>query len=732
MTANTAVRRRYRMRAATASVLGVVLALSGAVAAGAAPQPAAAGKPSRIEIADPDATARTASLFDYLREGRGDGVLFGHQQSTEYGLTFDPVGASGTDSDVNAAVGDFPAVIGWDASRLGFGSTPSPESDEQSLTETVRKIRAADRLGTIQTMSAHMDNFVTGGNYGDTSGDVVARILPGGDHNAKLNDYLDRVARIATESTDADGRAIPIIFRPFHENAGSWFWWGAAHASASQYAELFRYTVEYLRDIKDVHNLLFAYSPGGGFAGDEAAYLAAYPGDDFVDVLGIDNYDGTGGSEQWTDQIVADLGMVARIADERGKVSALTEFGMSGALKPNGQNPDLTWYTDLLEAIRADADARRIAYMMTWTNFGTDQFFVPVPATGSAPEHELLTDFREFHADPATLFAGDLDQKRVRGTKVKTVAHDAAIHVVSPTAGQRLTTTEAQVRVRISDAKVRDAWFTLNDGERQPLTFDPASGYHLGTLRVDASWLDNRVGTLTVHAELNGKRSLELSQRLALGERPAAAPGVVDDFEAYLDSDDLRSAYSSVGSNRLTLTDDPVGSGEHALALGYDFGLQSYTGLNRSLKTDWSAFGELSLWYRPDGSANKLVLQLVAGGVAYEAYPSLEGIEATSVTVPFGDFRPAPWDTGNADRRLTADDLSRVTQFNIFINHNDGAPLTGTVVFDDIRATGTGSGTGSGTDSGTAPNGYPYCASAASDPDGDGWGWENERSCVVR
>lgn len=33
---------------------------------------------------------------------------------------------------------------------------------------------------------------------------------------------------------------------------------------------------------------------------------------------------------------------------------------------------------------------------------------------------------------------------------------------------------------------------------------------------------------------------------------------------------------------------------------------------------------------------------------------------------------------------------------------------------------------------GTAPNGYPYCASAASDPDGDGWGWENSRSCVVR
>ncbi|MGW4897276.1 carbohydrate-binding domain-containing protein [Kitasatospora sp. NPDC004240] len=32
----------------------------------------------------------------------------------------------------------------------------------------------------------------------------------------------------------------------------------------------------------------------------------------------------------------------------------------------------------------------------------------------------------------------------------------------------------------------------------------------------------------------------------------------------------------------------------------------------------------------------------------------------------------------------------------------------------------------------TAPNGYPYCASSASDPDGDGWGWENNASCFVR
>jgi len=679
------------IRTLTAGLLGVVLAVSaatgtGASAANAVPGSGRGGGSDRVELVDPDASPRTASLFAFLRATQGRGVLFGHQQSTEYGLTFDPLATDGTSSDVRAAVGDLPAVVGWDASGDGYGSTPGAATREESLERTVRMIQAADRLGTVQTMSAHMDNLVTGGDFGDATGGVVARILPGGDANAALNAYLDRIARIALQAVDDRGEGIPIVFRPFHENAGSWFWWGAAHASSAQYAELYRYTVEYLRDVKGVHNLLYAYSPGGGFAGDESAFLQAYPGDDFVDVLGIDSYDGTGGSQQWLDSVVADLGLVARLADARGKIAALTEFGVSGALRANGSNPDLHWFTRLLAAIRADADARRIAYMMTWTNFGADQFFVPVPGGTTGEDHELLADFRAFHDDPATLFAGDLDVDRMRTTKVKTRSHDAAMHVVSPTAGERITEPTTTVRVRISDAKVASAWFALDDGAPQELRYDASTGYYTGVLAVDPAALDDRLAQLRVHVDLRGGRTLDERQRLLLGARPAPAPGVVDDFESYVDAADLRSAYSSVGANSLSLVNDPVGSGRQALAFGYDFALQSYTGINRALGSDWSAFTALSLWYRPDGSGNRLVLQVVADGVAYEAYPSLGGTEASVVSIPFTDFRPAPWDTANADRRLTADDLRQIVQFNVYVNHVDGAPTTGTVLLDDIRA----------------------------------------------
>lgn len=680
--------RRFRRWSFTLT-LGV-LAASFTGPAFAAPSPAAStpsGPPERHSLVDPDASSRTASLFAYLHSQQGQGILFGHQQSTEFGVTFPSSDADGFLSDVKAGTGEHPAVIGWDFGRQGYGSAgnPVPEDD---FVHTVELIKAADEIGAIQTFSAHMDNFVTGGPYNDTDGGVVARIMPGGDHNEEFTAYLDKVARIAHAAVDENGASIPLVFRPFHENAGSWFWWGAAHASPAQYTELFRYTVEYLRDVKDVHNFLYSYSPGGGFSGNSDIFMATYPGDEFVDVFGYDNYDSSNGSEQWLAGLVADLGMLSRLASERGKIAALTEVGISGALKPNGQNPNPNWYTQLLNAIKADPDARRMAWMLTWTNYGTDQFFVPYPATGDLAEHEMLADFRAFENDEFTIFSSGLERNDVWQRKVKTEAHAPFMHVVSPVDGARITAPETTVRVRVSNAKVSNVSYTLgSDGTQHALSFDAGSGYYIGNLSVPESALVNERTAFTVTAELRGNRELIARQQLVLGEKPLPAPGVVDDFEGYLDDAELRATYSAVGTNSIALSGEPVGSGAHALKFDYDFSLQNYTGITRRIEGDWSAFSAFSLWLQPDGSQQKLVLQLVAGGVAYEAYPSLSGTEAQNITIPFADFRPAPWDTANADRRITAEDLKDLSQFNVFINQvPEGTSTNGTIHLDDLRA----------------------------------------------
>lgn len=652
------------------------------------PAPSNSGPPERISIVDPDATPRTASLFAYLRSQQGKGILFGHQQDTEFGVTFPAESADGLLSDVKAATGEHPAVFGWDFGHDGYGSAPGSPTPEENFQHTISLVKAADKIGGIQTFSAHMDNFVTGGAFDDTDGGVVARIMPGGDKNQAFTDYLDRVARIAKAAVDESGAPIPIVFRPFHENAGSWFWWGAAHASSSQYIELFRYTVEYLRDTKDVHNFLYSYSPGGGFSGTSDVFMRTYPGDDFVDVLGYDNYDGSGGSQQWLDGLVADMGMISRLADERGKVAALTEVGVSGALKENGQNADTAWYSHVLAALKSDPDARRMAWMLTWTNYGTGQFFVPYPATSELAEHEMLPDFRAFAADDFTVFSGGLSKSELWQLKVKAADHGPAMHVVSPVDGARITETNTTVRVRVSDAKTKKAWFAVDDdGVKQQLTYDAGSGYFTGTLTVSEAALTNTRTSLSVTAELAGKAQLTARQQLVLGAKPAAAPGVVDDFETYADDSELRANYSAVGANSISLSSNPVGNGERALRFDYDFRLQNYTGITRRIEGDWSGFDALSLWLKADGSQQKLVLQLVCGGVAYEAYPSMGGTEGQNINIPFADFRPAPWDTANAERRITAEDLKDLSQFNIFINQvPDGKTTTGTVYLDELKA----------------------------------------------
>ncbi|MDR6436572.1 mannan endo-1,4-beta-mannosidase [Paenarthrobacter nicotinovorans] len=666
------------------------MATSTATPALAAPPPAPgnSGPPERVSIVDPEATSRTASLFAYLRSQQGKGILFGHQQDTEFGVTFPADSADGFQSDVKAATGEHPAVFGWDFGHDGYGSAPGSPTPEENFQHTVNLVKTADKIGGIQTFSAHMDNFATGGAFDDTDGGVVPRIMPGGDKNKDFTDYLDRVARIAKAAVDENGESIPLVFRPFHENAGSWFWWGAAHASSSQYVELFRYTVEYLRDTKDVHNFLYSYSPGGGFSGTSDVFMRTYPGDDFVDVLGYDNYDGSGGSQQWLDGLVADLGMISRLADERGKVAALTEVGVSGALKENGQNADTAWYSHVLSALKADPDARRMAWMLTWTNYGTGQFFVPYPATGELAEHEMLPDFRAFAADDFTVFSGGLSKSELWQRKVKTADHAPAMHVVSPVDGARITETNTTVRVRVSDAKTKEAWFTVGDhGAKQQLTYDAASGYFTGTLKVPEADLVNTRTNLAVTAALAGKAQLTARQQLVLGAKPDAAPGVVDDFETYADDSELRATYSAVGANSISLSSSPVGSGERALRFDYDFRLQNYTGITRRIEGDWSGFNALSLWLKGDESQQKLVLQLVCGGVAYEAYPSLSGTEGQNISIPFADFRPAPWDTANAARRITAEDLKDLSQFNIFINQvPEGRTTTGTIYLDELKA----------------------------------------------
>ncbi|MGN8026317.1 glycosyl hydrolase [Microbacterium sp. 22242] len=675
--------RAVALATATVLLAGLLIPTSASAAAAASAVPATTTS-APADLVDGDATPETRSLFSYLRDVRGTGILFGHQHDTDYGTTF--ASPDGTSSDVKAATGDYPAVFGFDTLIIEGKEKPGDPNatKEQNALTLANSIRQAHDLGGIATLSAHMPNFATGGDFYDTSGDALRAVLPGGAHNADLNAFLDLIAVAATHATDANGHAIPIVFRPWHENAGSWFWWGAAFGTPGEYAELYRYTVEYLRDLKGVHNLLYAFSPGGGFGGNADQYLRTYPGDDFVDVLGYDTYDAAADST-FLSGLVSDLGMIADLADARGKISAFTEFGITGGVQPDGQNKNVHWYMDVLNAIKADPRASRSAYMLTWADFGgTTTPYIPTSG-------EMLPDFQAYYDDPYTLFAHDLPADVLTRT-VDAVPTQPVAHLASPADGSRVAGSTQEIRASVRGYAADRVTVTV-DGTTQEIALTaPAPGtlWWTGTWTVPDALRTNATHGLTLHVFAGGAEVSTTHSTAVVGAAPVRAPGEVDDFEGYGDDAALRSAYVQYNSNTISLVHasatTPVGDGTQALKFDYSFASQSYTGFGTQLTADWSPFSDFQAWIHPDGSNDKLVLQVVAGGVTFEAYPSLAGTTASLVDIPFADWHPAPWDTAHAGAALTPDLLATVTQFNVYVNAVDGGATSGSVVLDGLRA----------------------------------------------
>lgn len=376
-----------------------------------------------IDIVDKQATAETRSLFAFMQQERKESIMFGHQHETTQGLTI--TATDGTQSDTFNAVGDFAAVYGWDTLSI---VAPKSEGD------VVEQIKKAYARGGIITVSSHFDNPITDKQKGvwpvGTSWDktpAVVASLPGGEFNSVYNGYLDQLADWANNLKDDNGVLIPVIFRILHENTGSWFWWGEEQSTPEQYQQLYQYTVEYLRDTKGVHNFLYAYSPNNFWEVTEANYLERYPGDAYVDVLGFDTYGEVENNENWFKNVVANAALVARMADERGKIPVISEIGIRAPDIEAGKY-DNQWYRKLIAGLTADADARTIAFLLTWRNApegvpGPDGNNVPhywVPANREENiNNGTLEDFRAFYSDEFTAFNRDISGVYTIKTRVK-------------------------------------------------------------------------------------------------------------------------------------------------------------------------------------------------------------------------------------------------------------------------------------------------------------------------
>lgn len=332
------------------------------------------------QLVDAQATPETRALFLHLQQMAGRQILFGHQHTTCYG-----VGWNGDDlrSDVKDVTGSFPAVYGWDWGH--------PGTDHLATL----MIEAFER-GGVNTISWHMKYPVAGGTYQAAAQRNVKEVLPGGALHDQLKKELDGFAAFISSLKDRRGRTVPVIFRPWHEHTGSWFWWGTANATPEEFVALWRFTVTYLRDTRHVHNLLWAYSPSRTGVSNAADYTTnRFPGFAYIDIVGLDYY-----TTEDTGDLVTLCRTLVELAGPEGKVPALTEFGWIDGFNNSKRND---WYTAcFLAPLKRDPVASGIAWALTWRNESPRHFWVPYPG------HPAEKDFRAFFDDPMTAFEDDL------------------------------------------------------------------------------------------------------------------------------------------------------------------------------------------------------------------------------------------------------------------------------------------------------------------------------------
>ena len=317
------------------------------------------------EDVKPVKTSEAEQLLLKLKTVPAYGFMFGHHDDPVYGIGWD--GDEGR-SDVKSVCGDYPALMSFDLGRMEIYGDKT--LDNVPLDRIRKEVIEQYKRGGMSSFSWHVDNPSTGKDSWDVSDSTVVKsVLPGGSNHVKFLGWLDKLADYMNSIALEDGTKVPVIFRPWHEHTGSWFWWGQNLCSTEEYKALWRMTYERLQE-KGATQLVYAYSPGSE-PKDSTAYLERYPGDDIIDLIGTDIY-----------QFDKDA-------------MAVTETGYEAI-------PDSLWWTGTLLPV---VEKYPVSYVLVWRNARERENHYYAPYPGQVSEK----DFVKFYNSPRTLFAKDMN-----------------------------------------------------------------------------------------------------------------------------------------------------------------------------------------------------------------------------------------------------------------------------------------------------------------------------------
>lgn len=354
-------------------------------------------------LIDSKATEATQTLYTNLYNSAKNGVIIGQQEA--YINSSDK--SYQANCDISDITDELPLLTGGDIENLTNDDYNESNWRYKRVENYKEWIKECHKKGVFVTISWHFREpfygehfYVTDMDANDpnTSKAAFKSILEGGVNHSYYKKKLTFLADFFKALKDENGELIPIIFRPWHEFGGSWFWWGVPYyATSREFIQNWRFMVDYLRNDCGVHNLIYAITPGFE---TESEYMESYPGDEYVDILGFDSYTGKNFSSETTAErnlIISQLNIISDIATNRNKVAAFTEFGHD--LSDSSKSVDdvyTKFYLDILNSMNAD-----IAYMMFWYN--SDKHFTPL-----ADDKEYIDDFKSFIRSDKIITSGEI------------------------------------------------------------------------------------------------------------------------------------------------------------------------------------------------------------------------------------------------------------------------------------------------------------------------------------
>lgn len=355
-------------------------------------------------------TTPREKLLNRLAAIQKKGFMYGHQDDPFYGLTWEYEDGR---SDTKDLVGDYPGIMGFDLGGIEVDDAKNLDSVPFKVMR--EEIIKQHERGGIITLSWHPRNPMLGTTAWIESDiaayqkaaealkevkreDLLAQIddpqltvhniLPGGKTYAKYQLWLKRVATFIASLKDSKGNQIPVIFRPYHENHGKWFWWGYGNCSVKEYLDLWNMTQDYISAYENLgESLVYSYSP----TWSHPSAMERYPGDDRVDLIGTDIYSWGGPDNEFIEKSTRELDLVTSIGKAHGKLIALTECG-------NKNSPDATWWQRVFKPI---INKYPVVYFLTWRNYPKEHF-------GASPDAATAADFKAWYADKNFLFAKDV------------------------------------------------------------------------------------------------------------------------------------------------------------------------------------------------------------------------------------------------------------------------------------------------------------------------------------